>query len=173
MKRAAEHTTCINTCLCGFSFNPKQIFKMLQSQKLKLLRTVTHRPKLFCCALCIYDSCQACQSLSGFLCVRSQCTSVMNVCIRTLWHLDAPLRSLRESNEGAREMGWEKGCGLKQAERVQMLKRSGAWKGGSSAERRKGKDGWDGSFGWVDLYGGEHWHLFTMFFLYIHHKRQF
>ncbi len=20
--------------------------------------------------------------------------------------------------------------------------------------------GWDGSFGWVDLYGGEHWHLF-------------
>lgn len=175
MKRAAEHTTCIKKCLCGFSFNPKQIFKMLQSQKLKLLRTVTHRPKLFCCALCIYDSCQACQSLSGFLCVRSQCSQ---------WWMFAFERSdilMRHwgpsenqmKKRGAREMGWEKGCGLKQAERVQMLKRSGAWKGGSSAERRKGKDGWDGSFGWVDLYGGEHWHLFTMFFLYIHHKRQF
>ncbi|ROL45466.1 hypothetical protein DPX16_16141 [Anabarilius grahami] len=69
---------------CGPNPNLKEIFKLLQSQKLKLLRTVTHRPKLFCCALCIYDSCQACQSLSGFLCVRSQCTSVMNVCIPRL-----------------------------------------------------------------------------------------
>ncbi|XDV14674.1 hypothetical protein PO909_014887 [Leuciscus waleckii] len=69
---------------CGPNPNLKEIFKKLQSQKLKLLITVTRRPELFGCALCIYDSCQACQSLSGFLCVRSQCTSVMNVCIRKL-----------------------------------------------------------------------------------------
>lgn len=151
MKKAAlcvQHSPT-GVFLCEFSSNSKLIFKILQSQKLKLWRTVTLRPQLFCCAPCIYDSCQACQSLSGFLCVCAQCTSVMNVCIPTLWHLDAPPRSLRESDEeekcrrdGMREMWAETS-----REKVQMLKRSGAWKGGSSAERRKGKDGWDGSFG--------------------------
>ncbi len=176
MNSAAVHTACINRCLCGFSFIPKQIFQILQSQKLKLLRTVTHRPKLFGCALCIYDSCQACQSLSGFLCVRSQCTSVMNVCIRTLWHLDAPPRSLRESDEeetcerdGMREEMWaetsREGADVKEEWSVKRRKQC----------RKKKEEGmgWDGSFGWVDLYGGEHWHLFTILFLHIHHKRQF
>lgn len=150
MKRAAEHTTCIKKCLCGFSFNPKQIFKLLQSQKLKLLRTVTHRPKLFFCALCIYDSCQACQSLSGFLCVRSQCTSVMNVCIRMLWHLDALLRSLRESNEEERC----KGDGMREGMWAETSRKSADVKEEWSVKRRKQcrkkkGEGWMGWWFWM------------------------
>ncbi len=145
MNSTAVHTACINRCLYVFSFIPKQIFKILQSQKLKLLRTVTHTILSCLAVLSVFMTLARNVSHWVAFCVYAlNARQWLNVCIRTLWHLDAPLRSLRESDEEERyerdEMRWEKRCGLKQAERVQMLKRSGAWKGGSSAERRKRKE---------------------------------
>lgn len=156
-----------------FSFIPKQIFKILQSQKLQLLRTVTHT----------IPSCLA--ALSVFMTLARNVSRWVAFCVYALnarqWWMFAfersdilmrhwgPSENQMKKRDGMREEMWaessREGVDVKEEWSVKRRKQC--------RKKKEEEIGWEGSFGWLDLYGGEHWHLFTMLFLHIHHKRQF